>query len=172
MFTLVTSVLLLLFSNQNSKLELNQEWEPNNTSSPHVHVVPRGALLESSIFSLHHTQDANSSAVKNVAGHLNHSVFYLGITPDLDITLTPHADEGVHFVPMGQAIAKAGRHVLSSMPVFLRTSQNETDYYLHVCLGEYKHLHEGRFCLRPAGGRTGRNAVPLLADTWTEHCVV
>ena len=177
MFSLVTSVLLLLFSNLNSKVELNPEWGPNSTSSAHVRVVPRGALSETSIFSLHHTQDAHGSAVKSIAGCLkNHCqdphAFYLAVTPDLSVTLTPHADEGMHFVPMGLATSEAGGHVLSPQPVLLRTTQNGSHYYLHVCLGGYKHLHEGHFCLRPAEGRKGRNTVPLLADTWTEHCAV
>ena len=176
MFTLATIVYLLLFSNLNSKVELNPEWSTNRTSSAHVRVVPRGALSETSIFSLHHIEDASGAGLKQLSGHLNHSsdplTFYLAVSPNLDITLTRHADEGMYFVPMAQAIDGAGGHILSSQPVFLQTSQNGTDYYLHVCLEGYEHLHEGSFCLSPARGRKGRNMIPLLADTWTEHCAI
>lgn len=175
-FTLTTSVLLLLFSDLNSKLEVNPEWSPEQNSSAHVRVVPRGALSATSIFLLDHIQEAGGSSAKQVAGDLNRSLtpdaLYLAINPDLHITLTPHSDEGIHFVLVPLETDGAGMHVLSSQPAFLRTSQNGTDYYLHVCLSGYERMHEGHFCLRPMEGRKGMSTIPLLVDTWTEHCVV
>ena len=174
-FTLTTSVLLLLFSDLNSKLEVNPDWSPEQNSSAHVRVVPRGALSTSSIFLLNHIKDIHGSSVKQVAGDLNSSLtadaLYLAITPDLQITLTPHSNEGIHFVLVPLETNGADTHILSSQPAFLQTSQNGTNYYLHVCLSGYTRIHEGSFCLRPVEGRKGVNTIPLLVDTWIEHCV-
>lgn len=175
-FTLTTSILLLLFSDLNAKLEMNPAWSPEQNSSAHVRVVPRGALSTTSIFLLNDIQDASGSSAKQVAGDLNRSLtpdaLYLAITPDLHITLTPHSDEGIQFVRVPLASDGEGVHILSSQPAFLQTSQNGTYYYLHVCLSGYERMHEGSFCLRPVEGRKGMSTIPLLVDSWIEHCVV